>query len=104
MKTIKVQLKDITNKDIFETGKEPRNHSPFTDFCRKLIREGEDPRTRLEAYRGETLCLTTIIGEGAQWDILENDKKGPLYRKYRPSPYGKTGQDSDSVSTTDAIK
>jgi hypothetical protein len=39
--------------------------SPVLALCRKLVKDGYDPATPLEAYRGETLCLRVrSIGEG----------------------------------------
>jgi hypothetical protein len=40
--------------------------APVLRLCRALISTGHDPATRLEAYRGETLCLVIrSIGEAA---------------------------------------
>lgn len=95
MKTIKIQYKDIWSRT---DGKEPMNNSPILDYCRKLISDGEDPKTRLEVYRiviqeeleVEVLCLVIKeIEEGAKWAILENNKKrnaGPKFIKYKPFP------------------
>jgi hypothetical protein len=44
--------------------------APVLALCRALIREGHDPATPLEAYRGEVLCLKVrSIGEGAELGI-----------------------------------
>jgi hypothetical protein len=39
-------------------------------MCRQLLAAGHDPATRLQAWRGSTLCLTVrSIGEGARLEI-----------------------------------
>ena len=44
-----------------------RANAPVLAMCRHLVAAGHDPATRLEAYRGDVLCLTVrTIGEGAQ--------------------------------------
>src|SRR5262245_193871 len=45
-------------------------NTPVLALCRKLVSAGFDPRTPLEAYRRETLCLKVrSIGEAASLDI-----------------------------------
>lgn len=86
MKTIKVQLNDIRPKSQWE-GKEPVNNSPILDWCRKLIKDGEDPETKLEVYReGKTEpdFIVKNIGEGAKFAVRENNEKGPHFIKYVP--------------------
>jgi hypothetical protein len=47
-----------------------RNSSPVLALCRKLIEAGHDPAERLEAYRGDVLCLTVrSIGEAAGLEV-----------------------------------
>lgn len=84
-------MKDIIFHKGWEIdGREPMNHSPAFDYCRKLIKDGELGSTKLEVYRDEMLCLTIpSIEEGAKWAMRENDKKidaGPRFIKYRPFP------------------
>jgi hypothetical protein len=44
--------------------------SGLPELCRKLIEAGYDPTIRLEAFRGEMLCLTArSIGEAAELEI-----------------------------------
>lgn len=84
MKTIKIQMTDVWPRT---DGKEPKNNSPVLDYCRKLIKDGEDKKTRLEVYRGEVLCLIVKeIGKGAKLAILENENEGPKLIKYKPLP------------------
>jgi hypothetical protein len=47
-----------------------RNSSPVLALCRRLIEAGHDPSTRLEAYRGDVLCLSIrSIGEAANLTV-----------------------------------
>src|SRR5262245_58281089 len=47
-----------------------RSPAPVLALCRRLIEAGHDPRSRLEAYRGSTLCLSVrSIGEAAALQI-----------------------------------
>ena len=79
---IKVQLNDIRDPKTWE-GKEPINHSPGFDYCRKLIKEGIDPNESLEVYRGEVLSRTyKNIGEAAKWRIREDKDIGPVIVPY----------------------
>lgn len=81
---MKVQLDDIRHPDTW-TGKEPINHSPGFDYCRKLIADGVDPDETLEVYRGETLSRTySNIGEAAQFRIREDSDVGPRIEKFIP--------------------
>lgn len=84
MKIVKIQFKDVWPRT---DGEEPRNNAPVLDYCRKLVREGNAQRTKLEVYRGDVLCLTVkSVIEGARLDIIENEKKGPILVKHRPKP------------------
>lgn len=84
---MKVQLNDIRHPKTWG-GKEPKNHSPSFDYCRKVLAEGADPNEPLEVYRGEMLAYTvSSIGWGATKIILENDKKGPTVVNYRENPF-----------------
>ena len=67
-------------------GIEIKSPSPVLGLCRRLIAEGCDPTTPLEAYRGDTLCLTIrSIGEAAK---LEVGGVGFIRaREPRPAPY-----------------
>ena len=80
-KTMKVQLNDIRKKSTWN-GKEPPNHSVGFDYCRKLIKQGVNPKERLEIYRGEELAYSMILEEGAKWKIRENERTGPKLVKY----------------------
>lgn len=57
MKVIQIELTDLPGPD-----------PSVLDYCRKLLKEGENPKTKVEAYRGAMLCLTIEnIEEGAKW-------------------------------------
>lgn len=79
---MKVQLNDIRDPKTYG-GKEPKNHSPSFDYCRKLIEEGIDPSECLEVYRGEKLAYTvSSIGLGATLKIREDATVGPTIVAY----------------------
>lgn len=65
MNTIKINASQLSKKA----------KSPVYDYCRKLIKEGVDPNTRLEVYRGhpDPDFAVPNIGEGAKLTIREND-------------------------------
>lgn len=74
---MKVQLNDIRDLKTYG-GKEPKNHSPSFDYCRKLIAEGVDPSECLEVYREDKLAYTvSSIGWGATKKIRENETESP---------------------------
>lgn len=74
MKTIKVDFKDLSKLA----------NQPVLKHCRDLIVSGEDPKTRLEAYRGDTLCLSiSEIGLGAKVEVQEDKNVGPRFIRYR---------------------
>lgn len=73
-------------------GKEPTNHSPVCDYCRKLMKDGVNPKTKLHVYRGSMLCLiVNSIEEGSKLKIIENKKVGPKFAKYHPYPFDRIG-------------
>jgi hypothetical protein len=52
-------------------GIEVKSPSPVLALCRELVRQGCDPVTPLQAYRGDTLCLTVrSIGEAASLEVV----------------------------------
>ncbi|SRR6266576_264576 len=74
MKVIKVNRKDIPNT----------SNTPIFDYCRELIKNGEDFDSRLEVYRDNQDFDLVIdnIGYGARLSV----KEGPVPRfvKYQP--------------------
>lgn len=74
---LKVQLNDIwVNK---------RNDTPILTYCRKLIKEGTDPNTVLEVYRGDVLAIRAIVGKAA---LLTVDQEYTTFVKYKPYSAG----------------
>jgi hypothetical protein len=52
-------------------------------MCRALIGAGYDPARPLEAYRGETLCLSvSSLGYGAKFTVKDNRCGTPALRRY----------------------
>jgi len=101
---MKVQLNDIRAECNWE-GKEPENHSPGFDYCRKLIKDGFDPEERLDIYRGENLAYSiTSLKEGIKWKIRENSKVGPKFIKYVPNDYFLKGRAASPMKVADAFK
>lgn len=83
---MKVQLNCIRHPKTWG-GKEPKNHSPAFDYCRKLLADGVDPSECLEVYRGEQLAYTvSSIGWGATKRIQENDKITARVVEYKEHP------------------
>jgi hypothetical protein len=81
---MKVQLNDIRDEKTWG-GKEPKNHSPSFDYCRKLLADGADPKDCLEVYRGEKLAYTvSSIGWGAKKKIREDSFYSPQIVDYKP--------------------
>ena len=64
-----------------------KSGAPVLALCRKLIEAGHDPRTPLEAYRDDTLCLRVrSIGEAARLR-MDTDKTGrPIFRRETTAP------------------
>jgi hypothetical protein len=53
--------------------------APVTRLCRALIAEGHDPASRLEAYRGTTLCLSlSNLAEGAALTVKSSSSGRPI--------------------------
>lgn len=61
-------------------------HTPIFDYCRKLIREGVDPKTKLEVWgiHDEPDITITEIGIGATLSVSETPYVH--FCKYRPYP------------------
>lgn len=90
MKTIKIQFEDLPNTNAT---------SPAFSYCRKLIKEGVDPDTRLEIYRGKPDWDYAIanIGQGAKLTIQEEPNlriikyRDPSSRFNKPNKEGAHG-------------
>jgi hypothetical protein len=58
--------------------------SPIFALYRALLAAGADPASRLECYRGETLCLTVeAIGIGATLTVEEGPNR-PRIARWKP--------------------
>lgn len=64
-------------------------NAPVLALCRKLIEQSHDPAERLEAYRGDVLCLTiSSLAEGAKWIVDETQGTGrPKFVRDRPGRF-----------------
>lgn len=61
---------------------EKMKHESVTDYCRALMNEGLDPKTSIEVYREDMLCLTVkSIEEGSK--IMPNNCQWTKYNKTR---------------------
>jgi hypothetical protein len=56
-----------------------RGDAPFIDLCRQLIEAGFASSQRLHAYRGDTYCLGSSIGEGAGLTVSDDDDGSPRF-------------------------
>ena len=69
-------------------GIEIKSPSPVLALCRQLVAEGCKPNTPLEAYRGDTLCLTIrSIGEAAGLQIGGHGRGFTRAREGGAAPY-----------------
>jgi hypothetical protein len=73
---VRVQLADIDD----------RSNTPIFSYCRKLVKQGLDPKkTSLEVYRGDILAMTIKeIGVGAQLTVHDNSSGRPVFTKWKP--------------------
>jgi hypothetical protein len=61
---------------------EVRGYAPALDMCRRLLAEGFDPATPLEAYRGDVLCLRiSSIGYGAGLCVRDSLIGRPMFAR-----------------------
>ena len=69
------------------------SREPLLDACRVLGRMGVNPRASAGLYRGRldpegrpVPDLTCTVGAGAKLTVVENEKIGPVFRKWEPRP------------------
>jgi hypothetical protein len=61
--------------------------TPVLAMCRKLVAAGHGPESRLNAYRGATLCLRIrSIGEAAALELNARGAGFCAYRAVRTAP------------------
>jgi hypothetical protein len=66
-----------------------RGHAPVLELCRRLVAAGFGPGSRLEASRGNTLCLfVRSIGEGARLTGADDRHGTPRLRRSQEHPLG----------------
>lgn len=78
-----------------------RSTSPVLALCRALIAAGHDPALALQAFRGDTLCLTVrSIAQGARLQVNTAGTGFTPYRIHAPSaasPMRQTGAAATGV-------
>jgi len=57
--------------------------TPIFALCRQLVAQGADPDQLLQAYRGDTLCVSVRIGDGARLTVASDQLGRPRFRPYR---------------------
>lgn len=72
---IKIDINDLKDDSVFP-------------YCRELMKEGKvNPKSPIEVYRGENISYTvSSVAEGAKLTVIENDRVGPYFSKYKPFP------------------
>lgn len=55
-------------------------------YCRKIMKQEGYPTT-LEIYRSAVLYLTVDVAGASRLRLVENEKEGPLYKKYYESSF-----------------
>lgn len=74
MKTLKVKFSDL-----------PKGKTPILTYCRKLIKDGVDPDTRLEIYRNHEYWDIAVkrIEDGAKLSVLEGVRGPPRFVNFK---------------------
>jgi len=69
-----------------ELNKLPKTKTPVLSYCRQLIKDGVDPKTRLEVTRnGQVDIIALEIGKAAKLTVKEETSEGrPRFAKYQP--------------------
>lgn len=74
-----------------------RHKDPIPPLCRRLIAAGHSPETLALVCRGSTLAFKPrSLGAWAAYDIVEDDTRGLIRRRYRPLPDFVTNYDNDA--------
>ena len=75
MKTLRIEFEDIPNRKL--------THTPTLTHCRRLLKEGYPPETKLEVTRnGHVDLIIHNIGEGAKLTVKE--EPACSFAKYSP--------------------
>jgi hypothetical protein len=56
------------------------------NYCRELMKLPEPPKT-LKLYRGDMLCLTVDVEGASKLRIVEDNRIGLHYKKYKAEEY-----------------
>lgn len=60
---------------------------PIPPLCRRLIDRGHSPETMVMVVRGTTpIFKPRSLGAWAAYDIVDDDNRGLIRRRYRPLP------------------
>lgn len=63
------------------------NKDPIPSLCRKLIDRGHSSHTVVVVFRGTTQIFNPrSLGAWAAYDIVDDDNRGLIRRRYRPLP------------------
>ena len=91
MKTVKINFKDL-----------PKHKNPIFNYCRKLLKEGIAPDTKLEIYREnlEPDVIVPNIGKAAKWSVLEDPNLH--FAKYIPFNASSTSFKRPQITLTSA--
>ncbi len=71
--------------------------------ARKLIARGYDPKSRLEAWRGDTLCVAGLLSAFAKLTVRDNRHGRPIFCRYQTPPPGARIAPPVAQSTAAAI-
>jgi hypothetical protein len=65
-----------------------RSKTPLLSAARVLMRRGVDPNTELRMVRlgSETILMRARLGDAAALTVIEKDKAGPRFGKFREFP------------------
>lgn len=73
---LRVNMKDL----------DKRSKTPIFTYCRKLIKDGFDPRLKLHVFRekhSEPDVIVNSIGDAAKLNVFEDDRHPPTFVKFK---------------------
>jgi hypothetical protein len=64
-------------------------NQPFFATARKLLDEGTDPETEITMRheKSQIVSKRATVGEAAKLIVIEKEKVGPIFGKWKPSPF-----------------